>query len=90
MKTKLILSEHDNLFNTGTYKSMLIEMVALLFMPLPFLYGATYRESNNSFSDLPGIYFHVNDILLCAGIFLRIYLISRAILSVSFYTDPRA
>ena len=89
-KTKLILSENDNLFNSGIYRRMLSEMFVLIFMPLPFLYGVTYTESKNTFSDLPGIYFHLNDILLCVGIFLRIYLISRAILSISFYTDPRA
>jgi hypothetical protein len=44
MKTKNIYSELDNLFNTGNFKYMMVEILLMLIMPYPHLYGATYLE----------------------------------------------
>ena len=57
-------------------------------MPYPFLSGETYQETKNDFS--AGVYFEVNELLLCFMIFCRLYFLVRCILAASEYTDPRA
>ena len=84
------MSDSDNLINTGLWQSLLWEMFTYLFMPYPFLTTLTYEEVGNSYTEDAGAIFFVNDVLLCIGIFARIYLLTRTIMSVSWYTDPRA
>lgn len=88
MRTKLFYTELDTIFNTGLYKSMIVEMFFCLVMPYPFLYGYTYTENADPFS--AGYIFYWNDWLLCFMIFFRLHFLVRSILSNSFYTDPRA
>jgi len=87
-RTKNFIIETDNLFNTGLYKIMIVEVCAVLIQPYPFLQGVMYKEEhmygNNSNK------FQVNDLLLCWMIFSRVYFYARSILSISFYTDPRS
>ena len=87
-RTKNFIIETDNLFNTGLYKIMIVEVCAVLIQPYPFLQGVLYKEEhmygNNSNK------FQVNDLLLCWMIFSRVYFYARSILSISFYTDPRS
>jgi hypothetical protein len=88
MKTKLVYSELDNLFNTGDFKWMLLEIVMMFIMPYPSLYNATYMEKAND-KDADAV-FQWNDFLLCFCIFVRIHFLARAILNMSNYTEARA
>lgn len=88
LKTKLVLSDMDNLWNTGMWKMCVLEMLLSLAMPYPSMYGDTYIETANDFSN--GVTFYSNDILLCMMIFCRIHFILRSLLKISFFTDPRA
>ena len=87
-RTKLIYSDLDNIFNTGLYVAMCIEIVMTLIMPYPFLYGYTYMENANDFS--ADKVFMWNDFLLCFMIFARVHTLARSILSLSSYAEPRA
>lgn len=44
MKAKKIYTELDNLFNTGIFKYMVVEMLLMLVMPYPSLYNSIYYE----------------------------------------------
>jgi hypothetical protein len=44
MKSKKLYSDLDDLFNTGHFKYMMIEIVMMLVMPYPSLYNETYLE----------------------------------------------
>jgi Ion channel len=87
-RTKNFIIETDNLFNTGLYKIMIIEVCAVLVQPYPFLQGVIYKEAH-MYGD-KSANFEVNDLLLCWMIFSRVYFYARSILSLSFYTDPRS
>lgn len=50
MKEKLIYTELDNIFNTGIFKWMVIEIITMLIMPYPFLQNEIYYEDANDFS----------------------------------------
>lgn len=78
----------DNIWNTGMWKMMLLECMVSLAMPYPSMYGESYIETANDFSN--GISFYSNDMLLCVMIFCRIHFVVRSILKISFFTDPRA
>lgn len=78
----------DNLWNTGDWKMMMLEILLSLVMPYPSLYGETYIETANDFSN--NVSFYSNDMLLCIMIFCRVHFVLRAILKISFFTDPRA
>jgi Ion channel len=67
---------------------MIVEMVLSLIMNYPSLYQTHYYEHANGFS--AGIAFNSNDLLLCFMIFCRIHFLIRAILSLSYYSEPRA
>ena len=82
------MTRHDNIFNTGLWKPMVLECIITLIQCYPSLYGHTYVEEYNLSS--AGVVFHTNDILLMLMIFMRIHYLVNCILSTSFYTDPRA
>ena len=44
MKSKKFYTDLDNLFNTGLFKFMIIEILLMLVMPYPSLYNHTYQE----------------------------------------------
>jgi hypothetical protein len=88
LKSKLVLSHMDTLYNTGLWKSMVFEMLICLVMNYPSLYGETYIETANDFSN--GKIFYSNDVLLCFMMFCRVHFVLRALVQLSFYTDPRA
>lgn len=50
LKQKLVYTDLDNIFNTGTFQAMSIEMVLMCVMPYPFLMNETYYETANDFS----------------------------------------
>lgn len=67
---------------------MVFEILVSLIMMYPSLHGETYEETANDFSN--GKVFYSNDILLCFMMFFRLNYILKALLQISFYTDPRA
>lgn len=87
-RTKNFIIETDNLFNTGLYKVMIVEVCAVLIQPYPFLQDVLYKETH-MYGDASAK-FQVNDLLICCMIFFRVYFYARSILSMSFYTDPRS
>lgn len=88
MRTKLLYSDLDTIYNMGIYKGMLVEMFLCLVMPYPMLHGYTYVENANTFS--LGVVFNWNDWLMCFMIFFRVHFLIKTILTNSFYTDPRS
>ena len=46
-KKKLILIDSDNIWNTGLYRYMLLEMALALVTCAPFFYNQTYQEEFN-------------------------------------------
>lgn len=98
MRSKLVFTQLDSIQNTGMLRRMLMEMVFVLVQPYPFLegkhpiysnsIGRTYQETEDVFTI--GINFSWNDWVLCFTVILRVYLIIKSILSISYYTDPRA
>ncbi len=70
------------------YQSMFLEMATTLIMSYPSLYGSLYYEDADNFD--PGISFVWNDFLLCFMIFFRVIYLIRAIIKLTYYTDPRA
>jgi hypothetical protein len=67
---------------------MAVEILLTLIMPYPWEYGNMYVESGNDLSN--GKTFVVNDILLCIMMFCRVHFILKALIQISYYTDPRA
>lgn len=65
-----------------------LEVLTTLLMGYPSLYGDTYIEENNDFSE--GYEFISNDILLALMIFARSHYLLKMILIASAYTEPRA
>ncbi len=49
LKNKKLLTDLDNLFNTGIFKVMCGEVLLMLVMPYPSLYNATYEEYISSY-----------------------------------------
>lgn len=88
MKAKMNYTNLDNLFNTGIFKYMMLEILLTLVMPYPSLYNKVYYEQANEKS--AGIPFLWNDWLLCFCIFFRVHFLLRTILSLSWYTEARA
>ena len=88
MKSKKIYTELDNVYNTGIFKWLLIEIVSMLIMPYPMIHNHVYYEEANDFS--AGIAFQWNDFLLCFMMMVRLVYVFRVALNNSFYTDPRA
>lgn len=88
---KHFYSEGDTMWNTGLYKNFLFELAIILVQPYPWLEGITYTESHNGTSpEFQNFEFEVNEVLLCAMIFLRFYFFSRSVLRTTQFTDPRA
>lgn len=50
MKQKLIYTELDNIFNTGIFNMMMVEIILTCVMPYPFLTDEVYYEDANDFS----------------------------------------
>ena len=88
LQTKMMLTEIDNIFTTGLWKQMLVEIFLVLVQPLPWLHGYTYTEAFNSFTI--GIEFPINNVLIFFMVMFRLQLPIRTLLSQSFYTDPRS
>jgi hypothetical protein len=44
LKSKKIYTDLDDLFNTGMFKIMIIEILLMLVMPYPSLYNVVYKE----------------------------------------------
>ncbi|CDW84960.1 small-conductance calcium-activated potassium channel protein [Stylonychia lemnae] len=86
--TLLIISNLDNLINTGLWKNIVLEILLSLVMSYPSLYGDVYIETANDWSN--GKEFVTNDLMLCLMIFCRLHFLCRAIIQLSFYTNPRA
>lgn len=87
-RSKNMIIETDNLFNTGLFKKMILECLMVLVQPYPFLQGVTYYETA-MFANQKAE-FKLNNFLISCMIFFRIYFYARSILALSFYTDPRS
>ena len=46
----MIYTDLDNIFNTGIFKWMVVESLAMLVMPYPHLIDQVYYENANDFS----------------------------------------
>ena len=78
---------YDNLYNTGLWRIMLVEMFINMIAPYPFLDGYIYEEDNLAFGTL--IQYEVNDILLFF-MFCRLYLGLKFILYLTQFMNPRS
>lgn len=87
LKTKLIVTPIDNLYNTGMYKWMIIEVLLCAVMNYPSLYGVDYTETAIPTAGTPYV---LNDFMLCLMIFIRLPYLLRLILMLSDYQQPRA
>ena len=67
---------------------MIFEMLCTLIMSYPSLIDSVYYENANDFD--PGISFYTNDFLLCLMIFARVIYLIRAIIKLTYYSEPRA
>ena len=85
--TKHYATENDDLLSTGLWRSVALYIFTSLFQSYPFFHGAMYEESFNDASI--GQSFRWNDLLVVIMIFFRSHYFIRALLSISFYTDPR-
>ena len=88
-KTKLILTPIDNVYNTGMYKTMIIEILLCCVMNYPSLYGEYYTENAIKSSE-SNIHYVLNDFLLCLMVFIRLPYIIRVILILTDFKEPRA
>lgn len=88
LRTKMVMSDLDDLINTGKYKYIIFECLLTLVMPYPSLYNKTYTETADE-KDI-GVEFQWNDFLLCWCIMFRIHFLLRTLLSLSDYTEARA
>lgn len=50
MKFKLIYTELDNIYNTGIYIAMILEILAMAIQPYPSVHNEVYYEEANDFS----------------------------------------
>ena len=82
-----LLTEFDNIRNTGWWKSMIAEMLINCIAPYPFLYDVKVSEYNEAFDAT--IVYDINDFLLCFC-FIRIYLLVRYILVMTQFMNPRS
>ena len=90
---KLLQNEHlmyalDDLKNSGIWKKMVLEMMANLVCPLPFLYNIEYNDLYNG--QLFKVKTYWNIPLLIFWIIIRTYHLLRVILESSLYMDSRA
>ena len=88
-KTKLIMTPIDNLYNTGMYKAMIVEILLCCVMNYPSLYGEYYTETAIK-SEEKNIHYILNDALLCLMVFIRLPYIIRVILILTDFKEPRA
>lgn len=87
MRSTNQLTKYDNLFNTGWYKLIILEIAIVLFCPYPFLKGHKYREWNDDFG--VDVYYEVNHMFLALA-FIRFYMPVRLSLAASNYLSSRA
>jgi hypothetical protein len=66
----------------------MLEILLMLVMPYPHLYGKVYFENANEKDQ--GIPFEWNDFLLCFCMFFRFIFLFRSLMSMSKYTEARA
>ena len=87
-RSKLDYTPLDSIYNSGHMKPMVLELLLCLIMNYPSLYGSTYIETANSYSE--GINFYTNDLLLCIMLFARTPYWINCVISTSKYLEPRA
>ena len=87
-KTRGLLTKYDGMRNTGSIQFLLLEIVANLISPMPFLYDSQYNEYY--YIDKVYVKAQVNTILLVLMLLIRIYHFARAILVSSYYMSDRA
>jgi hypothetical protein len=69
-----MLTEYDNLRNTGWWKPMIVELIINAIAPYPFLDTITFEEYSAQFDST--ITHDVNDLLLFF-VFIRVYLVIK-------------
>ncbi|CDW91118.1 small-conductance calcium-activated potassium channel protein [Stylonychia lemnae] len=82
-----LLSEHDNLYNTGQWKSLIQEILIVIISPYPGLYDVQYIEYNEQFN--AHMTYDANDLLLWCC-FSRLYLVIRYSLLLTYFMGPRS
>jgi len=88
---KHIYNNYDTLWNTDIWKGLVIEIAIIFVQPYPFFNKLKYREYNNNVSaEYVNAEYEINDILLCCMILLRSYFITRSLMKLTPYTEPRA
>jgi Ion channel len=50
MKFKLLYTDLDNIFNTGIFKWMCLEILCMAMQPYPSVHNEVYYEEANNFS----------------------------------------
>lgn len=72
----------DNLYNTGMYKKLVLELLVCCVMNYPSLYGEYYVESAINSA---GTQYVLNDFLLAFMVFIRLRYLVKVILILSDY-----
>lgn len=87
MKSRREISNKENLITTGEIWKFFLETLLLLCIPYPFLseYNITLKE----FSGDDEVIYEINQILSIFT-FLRVILLSKILLSFTYYLSPRA
>lgn len=68
-----------------------MEIAIIFVQPYPFLNKVKYREYNNNVDEqFINAEYEINDVLLCFMILLRSYFITRSLLKMTSFTEPRA
>lgn len=78
----------DDMANSGLWKNMVIEMLANLVLPLPFLYNVKYYDLYNG--ELYKIKTYSNTLLIILSLLIRTYHVVRVFLESSMYMSSRA
>ena len=81
MRAKKLISPLDTIFNTGFYKTLLVEVVFNWITPLPFFVNIKVYEYYQDFN--AKVEYELNDLLLCFSLFYRLYLLLRVTLTTT-------
>jgi hypothetical protein len=83
-----LLGKYDTLGNTGMWKSLIVELLLCIIQPFPFIWDERYSEVYTDYSVT--IEYKVNNIFLLLMCLIRIYLVVRCILTLSFFMGTRS
>ena len=82
-----MLTQNDNLFNTGKWVYMQIEILIALIAPQSYFDGVLYQETNTAWKVT--VNYEINDIILGIS-FVKLYFPLRFSLYLTDFLNPRS